>query len=93
MHFDVVLTVFIHPCSKKRRRAQYSCRVDATVCVRVLQMCVRARASVRGKLLKQRATVPPTIPSVFLCSPCCAFGQSLYQVLIHEIERECTRWR
>ncbi len=24
MHFDAVLSEFIHPCSKKRRRAQYS---------------------------------------------------------------------
>ncbi len=44
---------------------QYSRRVDAAVCVRALQMCVHARASVRGKLLTQRVTVTPTIPSVF----------------------------
>ncbi len=31
MRFDVVLSVFIHPCSEKRRRAQYSRRVDASV--------------------------------------------------------------
>ncbi len=51
MHFDVVLSVFIHPCSKKRR-AQFSIRAELTrlsvcvrfrcVCVRALQMCVRA---------------------------------------------------
>ncbi len=64
MYFDVVVSVFIHPCSQKRRRAQYSHGVDAAVCVCALQMCVRARASVRGKLLTQRATVTPTIPSV-----------------------------
>ncbi len=66
MHADVVLSVFIHPCSKKRRRAQYSRGVDAAVCVRALQMCVhvRACASVRGKLLTQRATVTPTTTSV-----------------------------
>ncbi len=63
MHVDVVLSVFINPCTQKRRRAQYSRRVDAAVCVRALQMC--ARASVRGKLLTQRATVPPTILSFF----------------------------
>ncbi len=40
MHVDVVLSEFIHPCSKKRRRAQCSIRVDAAVCVRALQMCV-----------------------------------------------------
>ncbi len=111
MHFDVVLSEFIHPCSKKRRRAQFSIRAELTwlsvcvrfrcVCVCVLQMCVcvhafqmcvsvcvrfrcvcarasgvcvcvrfrcvcvHARASVHGKLLTQRATVTPTIPSVF----------------------------
>ncbi len=64
MHFDVVLSVFIHPCTQKQRRAQYSRRVDAAVCVRALQMCVHARASVCGKLLTQRATVTPTILSV-----------------------------
>ncbi len=42
MHFDAVLSEFIHPCSKKRRRAQYSRGVDAAVCVRALQMCVCA---------------------------------------------------
>ncbi len=62
MHFDAVLSECVHPCSKKRRRAQYSHGVDTAVCVRALQMCVRARASVRGKLLTQRST--PTIPSV-----------------------------
>ncbi len=40
MHFDAVLSEFIHPCSKKRRRAQYSRGVDTAVCVRALQMCV-----------------------------------------------------
>ncbi len=42
MHFNVVLPVFIQPCTKKRRRAQYLRRVDATVFVRALQICVRA---------------------------------------------------
>ncbi len=40
MHFDVVLSVFIHPCTQKRRRDQYSRRVDGGVCVCALQMCV-----------------------------------------------------
>ncbi len=41
MHFDVVLSEFIQPCSKKRRRAQFSIRaVNAAVCVRALQMYV-----------------------------------------------------
>ncbi len=49
MHFDAVLSEFIHPCSTKRRRAQYSRGVDTAVCVcvrfrcvRALQMCARA---------------------------------------------------
>ncbi len=48
--------------------------VPAYVCVCVC-VCARARASVRGKLLTQRATVTPTIPSVLYallvrsCSP------------------------
>ncbi len=34
MHFDVVLSVFIHPCTKKVERSiQYSRRVDVAVCV------------------------------------------------------------
>ncbi len=36
MHFDVVLSEFIHPCSKKRRRAQFSIRAELirlSVCV------------------------------------------------------------
>ncbi len=53
MHFDVVLSVFIHPCTQKRRRAQFSIRSEFT------------RLSVRGKLLTQRSTVTPTNPSVF----------------------------
>ncbi len=45
---------------------QYSRGVDAAVCVRALQMCVCVCVCVRarGKLLTQRATVTPTIPSV-----------------------------
>ncbi len=42
MHFDVVFSVFVHPCTKKWRRAQYSRRVDTAVCVRALQMCACA---------------------------------------------------
>ncbi len=42
MHFDAVLSEFIHPCSKKRRRAQYSRGVDTAVCARALQMCACA---------------------------------------------------
>ncbi len=72
LHFDVVLSEFIHPCTQMRKRAQYSLRDDAAVCVRALQMCVCvcvcvcARASdVCGKLLTQHSTVTPTIPRVF----------------------------
>ncbi len=34
IHFDVVLSVFIHPCTKKAEESsiQYSHRVDAAVC-------------------------------------------------------------
>ncbi len=77
MHFDVVLSEFIHPCTKKQRRAQYSRGVDAhasDVCVCALQMCACAsdvcvRAClhfrcVRWKLLTQHSTVTPTIPSI-----------------------------
>ncbi len=51
MHFDIVLSEFIHPFSKKQRRAQFSSRAELTrlsvcvrfrcVCVRALQMCAR----------------------------------------------------
>ncbi len=43
MHFDVVLSEFIHPCSKKRRRAQFSIRSELTrlsVCTRFRCVCV-----------------------------------------------------
>ncbi len=35
IHFDVVLSVFIHPCTKKAEESsiQYSRRVDAAGCV------------------------------------------------------------
>ncbi len=52
MHFDVVLSDFIHPCSKKRRRAQFSIRAELTwlsvcgcasdVCACASDVCVRA---------------------------------------------------
>ncbi len=46
MHFDEVLSECIHPCSKKRRRAQFSIRAELTrLSVCALRMCVRARAS------------------------------------------------
>ncbi len=78
MHFDVVLSVYSSMLKKAEESSiQYSSRVDADVCVRALQMCVRAcvRACMRAlqmcarKLLTQRATVPPTIPSVPSGSP------------------------
>ncbi len=59
MNFDVVLSEFIYPCSKKRRKAQFSIRAELTR----LSVCMRFRCAC-GKLLTQRATVPPTIPSV-----------------------------
>ncbi len=144
MHFYVVLSEFIHPCSKKRRRAQFSIRAELTrlsvcvrfrcVCVRALQMCVRACASdvcacvrfrcvcvhalqmclcacasdvcvcvrfrcvcVRALQMCARKTSHTARdcysnnPERLLCSPR-AIGQSLYRVLVCEIERECTRW-
>ncbi len=66
MYFDVVLSEFIHPCSKKRRRAQFSIRAE----LMRLSVCARFRCAgapfrcVRGKLLTQRATVLPIILSV-----------------------------
>ncbi len=30
IHFDTILSVFIHPCTKKRRRAQFSIRAVLT---------------------------------------------------------------
>jgi len=60
MHFDVVLSVFIHPCTKKWKRAQFSIHAELTR----LSVCVRFRC-VCGKLLTQRSTVTPIIPSVF----------------------------
>ncbi len=59
MHFDVVLSEFIHPCSKKRRRAKFSIRAELTR----LSVCACFRC-VSGNLLTQCATVPSTIPSV-----------------------------
>ncbi len=58
MHFDVVLSVFIHTCTKKRRRAQFSIRADL-ICVCASDVCA-------GNF-SHSATVTPTIPSVF-CS-------------------------
>ncbi len=70
---------------------QYSCRVNAAVCVRALQMCAWETSHTVLDCYFNN-------PECLLCSPC-AFGQSLYRVLIREIEQECTalavmhRWR
>ncbi len=57
MHFDVVLSVFIHPCTKKKKAEvssiQYSRRVGVAVCVRALQMCVRETSHSARLLLQQ----------------------------------------
>ncbi len=48
MHFDVVLSVFIHPCTQKQRRAQFSIRSEFTrlsVRARALDVCACARFS------------------------------------------------
>ncbi len=86
MHFDVVLSVFIHPCSKKLkwRRAQFSIHAELTR----LSVCVRFRC-VRGKLLTQCSTVTSTIPSVFYAR-LVPSGSPYSRVLIREIEQECT---
>ncbi len=80
MHFDVVWSVFIHPYTKKAEESsiQYSCRVDAAVCVRALQMCARKTSHIALDCYSNN-------PERLICSPC-AFGQSLYQVMIREIE-------
>ncbi len=84
MHFDVVLSVFIHPCSKMRR-AQFSIRAELTrLSVRVRFRCVG------GKHFTQHATFSNN-PERLIWSPR-ALGQSLYRVLTREIERECTCW-
>ncbi len=87
MHFDVVLSVFIHPCSKKWRRAQFSIRAELTR----QSVCVRFRC-VRGKLFTQRSTVTPTIPSIFYACLVPSGSPYIQSCLIREIERECTRW-
>ncbi len=85
MHFDVVLSVFIHPCSKKWRRAQFSIRAELTR----QSVCVRFRC-VRGKLFTQRSTVTPTIPSIFYACLVPSGSPYIQSCLIREIERECT---
>ncbi len=70
---------------KRKRRAQFSIRAELTQ----LSVCVRFRYVCR-KLLTQRATVSANNPESFIHSPR-AFGQSLYRVLIREIEREVVR--
>ncbi len=82
MHFDVVLSEFIHPCSKKRRRAQFSIRAELTrlsectrfrcACVHALQTCVR-------KSYHTARECATNNPECLKCSPC-AFGQCLYRV-------------
>ncbi len=150
MHFNVVLSEFIHPCSKKWRRAQFSIRAELTrlsvcvrfrcvcvrasdvrarasdvcvcasdvcvcasdvcvcasdvcvcasdvcvcasdVCVCVLQMCVRALQMCARKTSHTALDCYSNNPERLICSPC-AFGQSLYRVLIRKIKREYTRW-
>ncbi len=53
MHFDVVLSEFIHPCSKKRR-GQFSIRAELTwlsECVRFRCVCMRARFRLASYML------------------------------------------
>ncbi len=51
MHFDVVLSEFIHPCSKMRRRAQFSIRAELTR----LSVCVRFNFSHSAWLFRQQS--------------------------------------
>ncbi len=65
MHFHVVLSVFIPPCTKKPESSiQYSRRVDAAVCVRAQETSHTALDCYTNN------------PERLICSPC-AFGQSL----------------
>ncbi len=66
--------------------AQSLCACTSDVCVRVraLQMCERETSHTALDCYSN-------YPERLLYSPC-AFGQSLYRVLIREIERECARW-
>ncbi len=61
-------------------------------CVRVRFRCVRVRFRCVFSAWKTSHTaLDSNNPERFICLPC-AFGQSLYRVLIREIEGECTRW-
>ncbi len=94
MHFDVVLSEFIHPYSKKRRRAQFSIRAELTQlseCARFRRACERVRQTCARKSSHTARDCAANNPECLKCPPC-AFGQSFYRVLIHEIEQECTRW-
>ncbi len=58
MHFDVVLSVFIHPCTKKVEESsiQYSHRVDAAVCVlhKTIYMYISFELSIHQKYQKPK---------------------------------------
>ncbi len=71
MHFDVVLSVFIHPWSKKRRRAQCSISAELTR----LSVCVHFSV---WETFHTAHDCYSNNPESLLCSPH-AFGQSLYQ--------------
>ncbi len=63
---------------------------DVCVCVCVC-VCVRALQMYAQKTSHTALDCYSNNPERLLCSPS-VFGQSLYRVLIREIERECTRW-
>ncbi len=58
IHFDVVLSVFIHPCTKKVEESsiQYSRRVDAAVCVlhKTIYMYISFELSIHQKYQKPK---------------------------------------
>ncbi len=74
MHFDVVLSVFIHPCLKKWRRAQFSIYAELTrlsVCVCALQCAENFSHSTRLLLQQSRASfmIALCLRAVLISSP------------------------
>ncbi len=65
--------------------------VCVCVCVRASDVCVRALQMCARKTSHTVRDCSANNPERLICSPR-AFGQSLYRVLIREIERECTHW-
>ncbi len=78
-------------CVSVCARFRCVCARASGVCVCALQMCVCACARFSARKTSHTARdCYSNNPERLLCSPR-AFGQSLYRVLIREIEWECTR--